>query len=207
MPLIWQGQQQTIVGCQDHSVSPYLKAWIKQGDKVVCGLIGEGTTLTLASNWDSPFEHDNLDSMFQKASGVMQLTTGVSFRTTANSAQVWSGDQPARLSLTLVFVGINDAVVEVEDALTALKEFKSPQSNALNPISLSFDAKEWGRIPSPVSVNIGRNFIYPDMLITDYSEQLGTLTDANGNRLEATIQLSLESRAALNRTEMQGLRA
>ncbi len=208
MPYLWQEPRYKLKGNADNSVSPYLKAWIKQGDAIVCGVIGEGSSTELQSNWDSPFEQDNPGSFFEKTGGLLQNLTGQTTKTTLNSAQVWNGNRPLTLTLTLNLYALSDPKEEVENAITALKEFASPQVNSAFPVTkgegLSIDA---GRIPGTVTVNVGRNFIYPKMIIESISDPLDVVRDKNGNRIRAVINLTMQTDVMINRSDMSSFSA
>ena len=204
MSYVWQEPQVKVVGNKDSSISHYLKAWIKQGDTIVCGVIGEGASADLQANWDSPFEQNNPGSHFSTVGGLLQLNTDLSSKTLLNSAQIWSGNRPVSINLPLVLYAIGDPLNEVEEAINSIKEFYSPEVNSVSPIGNPFAGGfNAGRIPSPIILNMGRNFIYKNMLITSISEPYDVLKDSNGHRLEATINLTLETDRMLNRSEIR----
>lgn len=193
MAYIYQEQGHKIVGNSDNSVSPHLKAWLVQDNICVCGVIGEGSSLTLANNYESPFEQDSAGSVFEKVGGLLQTTTGLTSKTTLNSAQVWNGTQPLELTLNLELYSLSDPKSEVEDAIHHLKKFASPEIHEILPM---------GRIPQTTSVSIGRNFIYPEMLISSITEPFDELRDSNGHRIKAKISLVLETPRTINKNEM-----
>ena len=202
-----------MVGNADNSVSPFLKAWIQQGSTLVCGVIGEGSTTDLQSNWDSPFEQDNPGSFFEKTGGLLQNLSGQTSKTTLNSAQVWNGNRPLTITLTLLLYALSNPRTEVEDAISALKEFASPEVNANSPITLDTNGSAGGitanvgRIPGTVALSIGRNFIYPKMIIESISEPLDTVRDKQGNRIRAAISLTMQTDVMINQSQMKGLSA
>ena len=206
------------VGNADTSVSSHLKAWIQGtgadgSPTLVCGVIGEGSTLELQSNWDSPFEQDNPGSFFEKVGGIVQVAFGVTSKTTLNSAQVWNGNRPITITLTLLLYALSNPRTEVEAAITALKEFASPEVNANLPVTISkTDGKAgvsgvMGRIPGTVSLSVGRNFIYPEMIIESISEPLDTVRDKQGNRIRAAISLTMQTDVMISKSKMAGLSA
>lgn len=206
-----------MVGNADSSVSPFLKAWIQGAGAdgtptIVCGVIGEGASLELQSNWDSPFEQDNPGSFFEKAGGLVQVAFGVTSKTTLNSAQVWNGNRPITITLPLLLYALSNPQTEVEDAITALKEFSSPEVNANLPVTLSSEGKAgvtgvMGRIPEVVSLSVGRSFIYPSMIIESISEPLDTIRDKHGSRIRAAINITLQTDVMINKKQMKGLSA
>ena len=202
-----------MVGNADSSVSPFLKAWIQQGSTLVCGVIGEGSTTELQSNWDSPFEQDNPGSFFEKTGGLLQNLSGQTSKTTLNSAQVWNGNRPLTITLTLLLYALSNPRAEVEDAISALKEFASPEVNANSPITLDTNGSAGGitanvgRIPGTVALSIGRNFIYPKMVLDSIGEPLDTVRDKQGNRIRAAISLTMQTDVMINQSQMKGLSA
>ncbi len=207
-----------MVGNADSSVSPFLKAWIQGtgadgAPTIVCGVIGEGASLELQSNWDSPFEQDNPGSFFEKTGGLLQNLTGQTSKTTLNSAQVWNGNRPLTITLTLLLYALSNPRAEVEDAISALKEFASPEVNANSPVTLDTNGSAGGitanvgRIPGTVSLSVGRNFIYPKMIIESISEPLDTVRDKQGNRIRAAISLTMQTDVMINQSQMKGLSA
>lgn len=207
-----------MAGNADSSVSPFLKAWIQGLDAedapvTVCGVIGEGSTIEMQSNWDSPFEQDNPGSFFEKAGGLLQNLTGQTSKTTLNSAQVWNGNRPITVTLTLLLYALSNPRAEVENAISALKEFASPQVNSMFPVTLDTNGLAGGitagvgRIPGTVSLSVGRNFIYPKMIIESISEPLDTVRDRQGNRIRATISLTMQTDVMINKKQIKGLSA
>ncbi len=202
-----------MVGNADSSVSPFMKAWIQQGSTLVCGVIGEGSTTELQSNWDSPFEQDNPGSFFDKTGGLLQNLSGQTSKTTLNSAQVWNGNRPLTITLTLLLYALSNPRAEVEDAISALKEFASPEVNANSPVTLDTNGSAGGitanvgRIPGTVSLSVGRSFIYPKMVLESISEPLDTVRDKQGNRIRAAISLTMQTDVMINQSQMKGLSA
>lgn len=45
---------------EKYGLSPALCCWIKQGDRMVVGVIGQGTSRTLTAKWDAPLEQSNI---------------------------------------------------------------------------------------------------------------------------------------------------
>lgn len=207
MAYVWKEPGFKSVGNADGSISPYLKAWIKRGNNICCGVIGDGSTLDLQSNWDTPFEGASFGSYFEQIGGLIQLKSETTSRTMLNSAQVWGGNRPISVNLSLELYALNDAVKEVEDALTMLKEFASPELNSSIPVGNITSSSEasLGRIPDKVMVNMGRNFIYEQCVITSVSEPFDVTRDSNGNRLTATVNISIETDTMVNKSDIARL--
>lgn len=200
--MLWNANA-AIVGNNDPSVSPYLKTWIKQGNTVVCGVIGDGTSKEIQANWNSPFEGESVGSKAQIAGGLLQSGAvdfvpgvnmeGVTSISTMQSRQVWGGNRPTQFNIVLQLYALSDPQTEVIDALVALEEMASPQVNKQTP---------GGRIPSPVTINIGRNAIYTDCVIESLSVPLDKEKDADGQLIRAEVNLQIQTMQMLNRSDV-----
>lgn len=186
----------TVVGNNDKSVSPHLKAWIKQDLTMVCGVIGEGTTKEVTANWNSPFENDSVGGMFQKAGGVLQLVTGKTMKSTFNTQQVWEGNQPYAFSLVLSFYALSDAKREVMDPLRELEKMIDPEVNNCPLVA--------GRFPQNVWINIGRNAVYGNCIITSLSIPLDKEKTKDGHLVRADASLQIETKTMLNQSDIDG---
>ena len=173
-----------IYGNQDKDVSDYLKAFIFGEDALVVGLIGEGTSLEVVSNWNSPFEGDSLASLFGKVEGVIQIGTGFTLSNSLASRQTWEGNQPYLFNLVLKLYALTDPVLEVEGAIHALEKLMAPDLHQYNPI---------GRYPKTVQINIGRNRLYEECVITNMSVPLDKERDKNGNLIRCEVNLQIET--------------
>lgn len=204
-------------GNNDKKISPYLKAWIAQPDKeskisvCVVGLIGQGTSRALQSNWESPFEQSNLGGMFEKAGGLIQATTGATSISTLSSTQIWNGNRPNQFTLNLVFYAISDARKEVMDPLRELEKMMGPNIKSgqrdtkgwlEKALSIAASAMPGGRIPLPVILNIGRRTIVPDCVIESMSVPLDKERDRFGNLIRAEVSLSISTKVMLNRDDI-----
>ena len=192
MPFLWD-KGLKIVGNKDPHVSPYLKAWIKQGNTCVCGVIGEGTTKEIQVNWNSPFEEDTIGGKFQKVGGIMQAWTKRTSKSTMSSLQIWEGNQPHSFNLALKLYALKDAKAEVMEPLRELEKMLSPEVNKVMP---------GGRIPQPVWINIGRNAVYGDCLIVSMTVPLDKEKTSQGYLVRAEAQLQIETRKMLNRSDI-----
>ena len=182
-----------IMGNKDPHVSPYLKAWIKQGNTCVCGVFGEGATKEIQANWNSPFEEDTIGGKFQKVGGLMQATTGRTSKSKLSSLQIWEGNRPHSFNLALKLYALKDAKAEVMDPLKELEKMLSPEVNEKMP---------GGRIPQPVWINIGRNAVYGDCLIVSMTVPLDKEKTSQGYLVRAEAQLQIETRKMLNRSDI-----
>ena len=187
--------QFTSLGNADSDISEYLKAWIKQDrggvNTVVCGVIGEGTSKELVSNWESPFDGESLGGHFKKVGGVIEYVTGAGLtsKTTLASRQTWQGNEPHTFNLVLVFYALSNAANEVSAPIAALERMMSPEINAVMPA---------GRTPLPVTLNIGRNAIMTDCVITNMSVPLDQQKTKDGHLVRAEVNLQIETIEMVN---------
>jgi hypothetical protein len=207
--MLWN-KSATVYGMRDKRISPYLKAWIMQGNVCVVGLIGSGTERNIEAQWDAPFTNDTLGEMpgFQKFAGLIQsgapnpIMEGRTSRVTLNSVNVWTGTEQT-ISLTLKFMAFSDAKQEVMLPVQALEEMASPEVMRTVPIDLAQGFSGiGGRVPDRVMVNIGRNAIFPNMVLESVSTPLDTEKDKGGNLVRATVSISLKPFQMLNKSEI-----
>lgn len=199
------GNKTKFVGNNDPVVSPHLKIWIKQGVVIVCGVLGEGTSKEIQSNWDSPFEGESVGSKFQKTGGAIQsgaLSDGLGINygkgrttiTTVNSRQVWGGNRPTQFNIIMQFYALHDPQTEVMNALIELEKMASPQVNEFKP---------GGRIPGTVSINIGRNAIYPDCVIESISIPLDKEVNKDGLLIRAEVTLAIQTKQMDSKSDIK----
>ncbi|MFA5618461.1 MAG: hypothetical protein WDK95_16735 [Syntrophorhabdaceae bacterium] len=191
--MAWSPPSLSAIGNNDPSVSPYLKAWVIQGNTCVCGVIGEGTSQEIIANWNSPFEEDSLGGRFQKVGGLVQYVTGQTSKGKLASQQIWEGNRPHTFNLSLKFYALADAKKEVMDPIKALEKMIAPQVNAVAP---------GGRIPFPVDINIGRIALYSDCVIASMTAPLDKEKTKDGYLVRATVELQIETMTMLNQTDI-----
>lgn len=185
--------QGKIIGNKDSKVSPYLKTWISQKGVVVCGVTGEGTTKDVSANWDSPMEGENVGSKFQITSGLLQSNTGRTTVSTVHSQQVWSGNGPTQFNIVLRLYALSDPQAEVMDPIIELNKMISPNINKYTP---------GGRTPLPITINIGRNAIYPNCVIDNIGEPLDEVMNKDGLFVKADITLSVKTSLMQNQPDI-----
>lgn len=173
-----------VLGNADRDVSDHLKAFISNGAVMVVGLIGEGTSMELVSNWNSPFEGDSLGSLFGKVGGFIQSLTGLTSIVSFASHQIWEGNQPHLFNLALKFYALADPVAEVEAPLAALEGMMLPNINEYLPL---------GRIPQPVQLNIGRKRLFDEVVLTNLSVPMDKERDKAGNLIRCEVNLQVET--------------
>lgn len=209
------------LGNQDKSLSIHYKVYIKQGNTFVVAALGEGASKDVTSNWESPFEGDHAGSQAQKTAGILQSETGNTTITLQGSTQVWSGNQPYTFNLPLIFYSVNnDPFMEVDEALRTLELMNAPEvsigilGQAKNAYHAAADylrtGKDFelnlespvGRIPQPVSITIGRYEMYKDCIIEAMSVPLDGAKTKNGHKVQAEVNLTVQTRRMLNRSEV-----
>ncbi|WP_172119035.1 hypothetical protein [Halomonas hibernica] len=189
------------VGTNDHTLSDHLKAFIQTPDALVVGIIGEGSSRELTALWESPFENDTPGSMFSKQGGLIQagalegigIEGGRTSKSTLNTTQVWSGTTPHNFNLVLEFYAISDAYNQVQAALIELEKVIAPEMNELTP---------GGRIPPQVTLNAGRQIIYPECVITNVSRQLDGPIGRDGYPLRGSVTIQLQTLTTVNQSDI-----
>ncbi len=192
--MAWKPPELEIIGNNDPKVSPYLKAWIIQGNTCVCGVIGEGTSQTILSNWECPFEDLSLSKYFQRLGGAVQVATGFSDLSKINSTQVWVGNQPLELTLVLNFYALADAQKEVLAPIKALEKMIAPEFSPPLP---------GGRVPRAVEVNLGRFILIESCILTEVDVPLDKEKTRDGYLVRADVQLRLETTTMLDRADVE----
>lgn len=207
MAVLWN--QKATYGNNDPNVSPYLKTWVYQNGITICGVTGEGTSKELQANWDSPFEGESVGSKFSKLGGSLQsgvldeyigktgLNTNTKGRTsvsTLHSRQVWGGNRPTQFNIVLQLYALSDPQSEVMNALIELEKMASPELNDIAP---------WGRIPGTVSINIGRNAIYPECIIESISTPLDKEINSEGLMIRVEVNLQIQTMQMINRSQVR----
>lgn len=189
---------------------------------MVCGIIGPGTSRTLASKWDSPLEQTNVGSNIKETtSGTVQALTGNTMITTFSSTQVWQGNMPIKFSLNLILFAQTDAYREVMLPLQWLEEFASPNLKAMMPIDVSSQVERakafmemavdqksndnlFGRVPQPITINIGRRIIMPMCVIENITIPLDKEVTSSGDLIRAEVQLDIQTLVMQNRDKIAG---
>jgi hypothetical protein len=143
-----------------------------------------------------------IGSAFESLEGKTNLTK-------VNSTQVFVSTGSVRMSVTLFFMALKDAKTEVEDQINLLQQWALPQELSGTGLleSILSDGLA-GLFPStvPPFVNLvysGKS--YKPFLIESVSVPITGPIDKHGNRLSATVTLSLISRRAWDATDIKTL--
>lgn len=192
-------------------LSPHLVAWVKQGDRMVCGVIGQGTSRSLTSKWDAPLEQSNLgadNGVMDFGKNALQATTGMTSVTAFSSTQIWNGSLPLRFTLTLLLLAFDNPQEEVEKAIQWLEEFSSGEVQgfvAFNPLAAIGGDAATGRIPEVVTLNVGRNQIIPNCVIESITTPTDKERGPDGSLLRAEIQLDIQTKTMLSKSDIAAL--
>lgn len=182
------------VGTNDPSISDHLKAFIqREGGPLVAGIIGEGSSRELTALWESPFENDTPGSQFAKAGGIVQVLSDRTSKSSLNTTQVWSGTTPHNFTIVLELYAVANPKAEVQDAVVELEKCAAPELNAHIP---------GGRIPPTVSLNAGKQIIYPECVITSVSRDLGGPISHDGYPLRGSVTVQLQTQTTVNQTDI-----
>ncbi len=153
---------------------------------------------------------ENLQGQAREAVGALrnqaEKLVGRSGVTKLNSTQVWSGAQPLKIQITALFKAYRDPKAEVEMPIRQLQEWAAPQELAKDGVAAEFirEKKLLTLMPSLVPKCIGfiyKNRIFSPMVIESISDPLDAPIDSNGNRIHASIQLTLCSLTAVDRKD------
>lgn len=184
----------TVVGTNDPTLSDHHKAFIQTKEAIVAGIIGEGSSRELTALWETPFENDTPGAAVSKAAGLAQVQSSMTLKQPLNTTQVWSGTTPLTFSLVLELYAVSDAYTEVQAAVIELEKATSPDMGGSNPI---------GRIPeNSIALNVGRQIIYPECVITSISKQLDGPIGRDGYPLQGQVTLQLEAIGTVNRSDI-----
>ena len=120
--------------------------------------------------------------------------------TKVNSTQIFMSSNSVRINLTLFFIALRDARVEVEAKLMQLKVWTLPKKLYGDGIATAVIDKGWeglfpSEIPPYMAVTIsGRT--YAPFIIESVSAPLAGPCDKDGNRLSLSVNVSIISRSA-----------
>lgn len=198
--------------------------------RVVVGIPMGETVLTLSTNWNSPFENGGLEAVAGNTTSLLQSgelaeiakliglesgqLTSAGDRSSMNllsSTQVFSGQPPADLPLTLRFRAIKDARKEVEIPIKLLSLWLVAQEiREGGGLRIAAEDAQSGnvgaetllptKIPIFVCVEYGYRIFQP-MIIESISEPINTKLDKNGHRTECEVTLKLQSLFAWDRSK------
>lgn len=181
-------------------VSPFLKVYITSETAMVVGYIGEGSTASIESMWESPFANDSLGGVAGavsaaggKLAGGVQAVSGSTSKSDFNSLLIWEGQQPPEFSIVVDLMATMNAKVEVMDAIMTLQQMASPELNAALP---------GGRCPLPVIMDVGRRLKLMDVVIRSVGYQLDAPRTAEGHYTHNTVTLQCSGLSVQNQSDI-----
>lgn len=181
-------------------ISPFLKVYITSQTSMVVGYIGEGSSASIESMWESPFANDSLGGVAGaitaaagKLAGGAQAASGNTSKSDFNSLLIWEGQQPPEFNLVVDFKAEMNAKIEVMDAIMTLKQMASPELNAAMP---------GGRRPSPVILDIGRRLKLMDVVIRSVNYPLDSPRTQEGYFTRSTVTLQCSGMSIQNQSDI-----
>ena len=205
--------------------------WIRDKSAPIISTPVEQANMELAINWQSPFESSSVEAgfpalaqmaqagMFQgiiKAVGektgldtagaenTAKQMIGRSGVTKLNSTQVFSGMQPVKLQMTVIFKAFKDPYTEVELPIKTLQMWATPKKLAQDGVAVTA-LKDWqgmqSLMPSEVPQIIGveyKNRSFLPFVIESITDPLDSPSNENGDRISAVIQMTICSLTALD---------
>ncbi|MCX8980187.1 hypothetical protein NLN92_19460 [Citrobacter portucalensis] len=121
---------------------------------------------------------------------------GSAMAATINSAMVWQGQQPPQFTMPIYLLAHADPYKEVQLPIRVLEQMASPQLNAALP---------GGRVPSKVTLDIGRRIKLTNVIIQEVTYELDAPRDGNGYFLQNNVSLQMCGDTAYNRTDFDGM--
>ncbi|MDT0178203.1 hypothetical protein Q9R34_19450 [Enterobacter sp. BRE11] len=181
-------------------ISPFLKVYITSETAMVVGYLGEGSSASIESMWESPFSNDSLGGMAGavsaaggKLAGGVQAMSNNTSKSDFNSLLIWEGQQPPEFSIVIDLMATVNAKVEVMDAIMTLQQMASPELNAALP---------GGRRPLPVILDVGRRIKLMDVVIRSVSYQLDAPRTAEGHFTHNTVTLQCSGLSVQNQSDI-----
>ena len=210
------------------NISQYLKVYITDsanGDFVV-GYIGDGASASVSSEWSPPFSGLDLGSLAGQqvgnvlgglaskinekfgnlvsgginglASNLGNITSlfGTAMAAQINSAMVWQGQQPPQFTMPIYFLASSNPYREVQLPIRVLQQMCSPQLNAALP---------GGRVPSKVTLDIGRRIKLTNIIIQEVTYELDAPRSSDGYFLQNNVSLQMCGDISYNRSDFNGM--
>jgi hypothetical protein len=152
-------------------------------------------------------DEDRKDAnMMGKLSEAARGLMGRSGVTKLNSTQVFSGMPPIKIQVTAFLRAFKDPWAEVEAPLKQLQEWTLPRHLAKDGVLAQFltDKNVLSLMPSEVPTIVGfayKNRIFQPMVIESVSDPLDAPIDNIGNRISASVQITLCTLTALDRDD------
>jgi len=140
-------------------------------DIAVVALLENETESSIENMYSPAFGQNIAQDIIRKATGAFtseqfsdvvgdDLDTERSLVSTLNTQQIYEGSEPPVVELPLLFVAMENPKLEVEDAISALKEMSLPSLTALAVNS---------RPPPMITINVKRQILLTEGRIESYS--------------------------------------
>ena len=202
------------------NISPYLKVYITDVNNAdfVVGYIGDGASSSLSAEWSAPFSGLDLGSgagvmanavaeklpigggavsrLAEMASDISSMFFGKALGAQLNSAMVWQGQEPPQFSMPIYLLAHSDPYREVQLAIRTLEQMASPELKAVLP---------GGRVPSKVTLDIGRRIKLTDVIIREVTYELDAPRNADGYFIQNNVTLQMCGQMAYNRSEFESM--
>ncbi|WP_432773938.1 hypothetical protein [Vibrio parahaemolyticus] len=196
-----------IVGVpSDDGISNYNKCYITghvgEVEVTVIGYMTDECQLSFRALWESPFEGDTVGNagVLDKTASITQTIGERTSKTLFNSEQVWQGNEPPEVTITLRFVAYTNAKSEVDDPIKYLCQFASPELQNEVPISANNGGIQLGgRIPAEATFNIGRKVVMP-MRISEVNYDVNAPKTKHGNFAYNTVSITASPKQMVNQS-------
>lgn len=168
----------------------------------------------------NPVENDTINGVLNgaanKAKQIAKDLEGRTGITKLNSRQVFTGMPPIKVSMTLHFRAITDAVAEVVEPYQRLLEFSMPQGLAADGVLTEVIASTGSEnssmlkamFPSIAPLMVGLvygNNRFPAMVVESISNPLDGQMDSEGRPIQRSVQIMLATLTALDRADIKKL--
>lgn len=191
----------------DDGISEYNKCRITQNiagtEVTVVAYMTEECQLAFRALWESPFEGDSVGDVaaISKTASLVQSIDDKTSKTELNSQQVWQGNEPPELNLTLRFHAYTNAKTEVDDPIKYLSQMISPELEELVPISSDGIG---GRIPADAAFNIGRK-LQLVMRISEVSFDVNAPKTNQGHYAYNTVTITAAPKKMINKSQVPNI--
>lgn len=188
----------------DDGISNYNKCYISQNiggtEVTVIGYMTEECEVAFRAIWESPFEGDTVGNVgaIEKTASLIQAESEKTSKTLLNSQQVWQGNEPPEISVTLKFMAYTNAQVEVDDPIRYLAQMVSPELQNDVPIG---SGGLGGRIPGDAVFNVGRKIALP-MRISEVRYNANAPKTKSGNFAYNTVSITAAPKQMINQSNI-----
>lgn len=188
----------------DDGISNFNKCYITQNiggtEVTVIAYMTDECQLAFRALWESPFEGDSVGNVgaVDKTASLTQAMSETTSKTLWNSQQVWQGNEPPEITLTLRLVAYTDALNEVDMPIQKLCQMVSPELQNTVPVSTDGIG---GRIPSDAVFNVGRKINLP-MRISEVSYNANAPKTKAGHFAYNTVTVTASPKQMINQSQI-----